>query len=227
MGQLGLLNYLFEVKTMNVGSNAIIYGVVHYDMQQADEVVQHALSKFNTKKNTVFLGEGGDPNNVYPKGSESEYIYEKLKREFPKLVNDSWDGRDFDVTDPDSYVFSAIQRLTGYNQDLVNAGIYAAMVGQGQDPSEVSRLLNKRGSDILKSFSIQDPKNPSNEDIQIMYDLCFPQDTGKPEQEISKITDAFNEVRDKNLIRKVKKYSSLGYQVIACAGESHLDLLQK
>lgn len=211
---------------MNVGSNAIIYGVVHNDMQQADEVIQHALSKFDTKKKTVFLGEGGDPNNVYPRGSESEYIYEKLKREFSNLLNDSWDGKDFDVTDPDSFVFSAIQRLTGYDQDLVNAGIYAAMVGQGQDPIEVSRLLNKRGKDVLRSFGVQDAKNPSNEDIQIMYDLCFPQDTGKPAQQISKITDAFNEVRDKNLIRKVNKYSSLGYQVIACAGESHLDLLQ-
>ena len=50
-------------------------------------------------KNTkiAFLGEGGDDDNVYVKGSESEYIHNKLKDYYPDFINDSWDGKDLNV----------------------------------------------------------------------------------------------------------------------------------
>lgn len=224
MGQLN--DFLFEVRTVRIAPKAILYGIEYNNLQQADEVVDHAAAEFSPDKKTVFVGEGGDANSVYPADSEQEYIYDKLKEIFPELENDSWDGKDFDVTDPNSYVFSAIKQKTGVDAKIVNAGVYAAMVGQGQDPTEVMKLMSPEGKRFLMDFGVQDPTVPSDEDIQLMYDLSFPQDTGKPAQEVSKITDAYNEVRDKNLIRKVKQYASQGYQVIACAGDSHLDLVQ-
>ena len=225
MGQLN--DFLFEVRTMKMGPKAILYGVEHGNTQQAEEVVKHAASQFSPEEKTVFVGEGGDANSKYPEGSEQEYIYNKLKEYFTDLDNDSWDGKDFDVTDPNSYVFSEIKQKTGLDAKIVNAGVYAAMVGQGQDPTEVMKLMSPEGKRFLMDFGVQDPTVPSDEDIQLMYDLSFPQDTGGKPQEVSKITDAYNEVRDKNLIRKVKQYASKGYQVIACAGDSHLDLIKQ
>jgi hypothetical protein len=220
-----LYTLLYEVKTMRMGPTSVVYGTIHGDLNMAEEIVTDALSTLDRNKKTVFMGEGGDANNRYPKDSESAYIYDKLRRAFPNLINDSWDGKDFDVTDPSAYVFSAIAQSTGLDKNTVNAGVYAAMVGQGQDPTEVAKLMSPDGERLLTNLGVQNPRLPYDEDIQLMYDLSFPQDTGGQEQDISKITNAYNKARDFNLVRKVKKYESAGYQVIAVAGESHLDLI--
>ena len=151
-------------------------------------------------------------------------IYFQLKY-FDNIDNDSWDGKDFDVTNPNAYVFKAVQSITGLTKKQTQAAIYAAMVGQDQDPSELTQLLTPEGINWLQMYGIKSPKNPNLQDILLMYNLSFPQDTGQPAQEISKATDAYNKVRDQNLIKKVKEYESKGYKVIAAAGEGHIDLI--
>ena len=83
------------------------------------------------------------------------------------------------------------------------AAVYVIIVGQTRIPEEMIGLLTKEGENWIRSFDIKNPKNLSNEDMDLMYDLCFPQDTNKSETEMSKITDIFNKVRDENLLKKI------------------------
>jgi hypothetical protein len=90
----------------------------------------------------------------------------------------------------------------------------------------MSHLLNDEGIEWIKSFGIKNPKTPDEEDIELMYNLCLPKDTGKPETELSKLTDVFNYIRDKNLVTKIKNYRKKGYRVIATVGEGHIELIK-
>jgi len=219
-----LTDILFEIKKITT-DQSVIFGVKHNDMSGVKKVMDYVRKKFTPSDKVVFVGEGGDVNNKYVPGSEQEAIYLELQKYFDNIDNDSWDGKDFDVTNPNAYVFKAVQSITGLTKKQTQAAIYAAMVGQDQDPSELTQLLTPEGINWLQMYGIKSPKNPNLQDILLMYNLSFPQDTGQPAQEISKATDAYNKVRDQNLIKKVKEYESKGYKVIAAAGEGHIDLI--
>jgi len=216
-----LLDILNEIKKITT-DQSVIFGVKHNNMSDVKKVMDYVRKNFSPSDKVVFVGEGGDINNKYAPGSEQEIIYLELQKYFDNIENDSWDGKDFDVTNPNTYVFKAVQSMTGLTKSQTQATIYAAMVGQDQDPSELTQLLTPEGINWLQMYGIKSPKNPSLQDKLLMYNLSFPQDTGQPAQEISKATDAYNEVRDQNLIKKVKEYESKGYKVIAAAGEGHL-----
>jgi hypothetical protein len=171
------------------------------------------------------MGEGGDSNNVYPGGSEQEYIYKQLGKSFPNMQNDSWDGKEFDVMNPKAEMFSQIGKNTKQPPHIVNAGIFAAMVGQGQEPEELVKIAEPKTIQYLKSNGISDPMNPSDEDVQKMYDLTFPQDKGLPPTELSKTTDSYNKLRQRNLIRKMNIYEKKGYKVVSLAGNTHVEEL--
>ncbi len=171
------------------------------------------------------MGEGGDSNNVYPGGSEQEYIYNQLGKHFKNMQNDSWDGKEFDVMNPQAEMFSQIGKDTNQPPHIVNAGIFAAMVGQGQDPDELAKLADPQTLEYLKSQGIKDPMNPDDEDSEKMYDLTFPQDKGLPPTDLSKTTDSYNKLRQRNLIRKMNIYEKKGYKVISLAGNSHVEEL--
>lgn len=204
---------------------SIIYGLRHNSSTDIKKIIDHIMKNFSPDDKVVFMGEGGDSNNVYPEGSEGEIILPIVQKYFKTVINDSWDGREFDVTNPNAYVFKAIQSSTGLSKQKTLASIYAAMVGQDVDPSEVSRLITPEGLRWLSTFGIKNPMNPDAEDKQLMYDLSFPQDTGQPEQEISLAVTSYNKERDKNLIRKLKKYESQGFKAIALVGRDHIDLI--
>jgi len=167
------------------------------------------------------MGEGGDGNNNYAKGSEQEYVHNELKSHFSNMENDSWDGKEYDVTNPKSEMFGTIAKDTGQEPHIVNAGIFAAMVGQGQEPEELAKLADEKTMNYLKSQGIKDPMNPDDEDSEKMYDLTFPQDKDLPETDLSKVTNSYNKNRQKNLVKKMNEYEKRGYKVISLAGNSH------
>jgi len=171
------------------------------------------------------MGEGGDSNNNYAKGSEQEYVHNELKSHFSNMENDSWDGKKYDVTNPKSEMFGTIAKDTGQEPHIVNAGIFAAMVGQGQEPEELAKLADEKTINYLKSQGIKDPMNPDDEDSEKMYDLTFPQDKDLPETDLSKVTNSYNKNRQKNLVKKMNEYEKRGYKVISLAGNSHAEEL--
>jgi hypothetical protein len=171
------------------------------------------------------MGEGGDANGKYAKGSEQEYAHNQLNSYFKNMNNDSWDGKEYDVTNPTAQMFSDIQSDTKLDNHVVNAGIFAAMVGQGQEPEELAKLADKKTIDYLKSKGVKDPMNPDDEDSETMYKLTFPQDYDMPETDLSKVTSSYNKGRQKNLVRKMNDYEKKGYKVISLAGNTHAEEL--
>ena len=213
------------MKILKIG-NSLIFGIEHYNMNDVKKVFNYVKKSYKPEDKVVFMGEGGDDNNVYEKGGEQEVIKNKLENYFTNFINDSWDGKETNVLNPNSNLFKEISSRTGLSRDKTMAAVYVIIVGQTRLPKEMIGLLTKEGENWIRSFDIKNPKNPSNEDIDLMYDLCFPQDTNKPETEMSKITDIFNKVRDENLLKKIKNYHKNGYTVIATVGEGHIDLLK-
>ena len=219
-----LLDILKEVHTptLKTGKGSIIYGVMHGNLSSAQKIVDDIIKKYPPDTKLVFMGEGGDSNNTYVAGSENEYVFNKLKSHYNNLTNYSWDGKDFDVTNPSAPMFATIKSITGLNKALVLAGVYAAMVGQDQNPSEVSKLLTSQGIEWLQSFGVKNPENPDHKDKQLMYDLSFPQDTGGQVQGVSAVVDAYNKARQMNIIKKLREWEGKGYKVVVLAGRDHL-----
>ena len=213
------------MKILKIG-NSLIFGIEHYNMNDVKKVFNYVKKSYKPEDKVVFMGEGGDDNNVYEKGGEQEVIKNKLENYFTNFINDSWDGKETNVLNPNSNLFKEISSRTGLSRDKTMAAVYVIIAGQTRIPKEMIGLLTKEGENWIRSFDIKNPKNPSNEDMDLMYDLCFPQDTNKPETEMSKITDIFNKVRDENLLKKIKNYHKNGYTVIATVGEGHIDLLK-
>jgi len=214
-----------DLTTISTKNGSTLYGVEHDNIDAAKDIVNDVKSKYPPDTKVVFMGEGGDSNNIYPKGSEQEYVHNELKSHFKDMKNDSWDGKEFDVTNPQSEVFQTIEKDTGYEPHIVNAGIFAAMVGQGQEPDELAKLADPKTIEYLKSQGIKDPMNPDDEDSEKMYDLTFPQDKNLPETDLSKVTNSYNKNRQRNLIRKMNIYEKKGYKVISLAGNGHAEEL--
>ena len=214
-----------ELSTMQTKNGSTLFGVVHDDIKGAKDIIKQVKDTYSPNDKILFMGEGGDSNNVYPGGSEQEYIYKQLGKSFPNMQNDSWDGKEFDVMNPKAEMFSQIGKNTKQPPHIVNAGIFAAMVGQGQEPEELVKIAEPKTIQYLKSNGISDPMNPSDEDVQKMYDLTFPQDKGLPPTELSKTTDSYNKLRQRNLIRKMNIYEKKGYKVVSLAGNTHVEEL--
>ena len=206
--------------------NSFIFGVQHYNMGDVKKVLNYVKHNFKPDDKIVFMGEGGDDNNRYAEGSEQEAIKNDLETYFTNFINDSWDGADLNVMNSRSILFKEMQSESGLSANKIMAAIYVIIVGQTAYPQEMVHLLNNEGIEWIKSFGVKNPKEPDEEDIELMYNLCFPQDTGKPETELSKLSDIFNHIRDKNLVKKIKNYRKQGYRVIATAGEGHIDLIK-
>lgn len=213
------------MKILKIG-DSLIFGVQHYNMDDVEKVLNYVKKNFKPNDKIVFMGEGGDDDNIYEKGGEQEAIKNELETYFTNFINDSWDGKETNVTNPKSLLFKEMQSETSLSPNKIMAAIYVIIVGQTGYPQEMSHLLNDEGIEWIKSFGIKNPKTPDEEDIELMYDLCFPQDTGKPQTELSKLTDVFNYIRDKNLITKIKNYRKKGYRVIATVGEGHIELIK-
>jgi hypothetical protein len=213
------------MRILKIGKS-LIFGVEHYNMDDVSRVLNYVKKNFKPEDKIIFMGEGGDDNNVYEAGGEQEAIKNGLEAYFNNFINDSWDGKETNVLNSNSFLYKEMESKSGLSHNKTMAAVYVIIVGQSNNSQEMSGLLTSEGIEWIKTFGVENPEEPTEEDINIMYDLCFPQDSGKPVTEMTKITNIFNEVRDKNLLMKIKSYHSKGYKVIATAGEGHIDLIK-
>jgi hypothetical protein len=233
-----LAGILKEVQQLSIGSS-IIFGVEHHSEADAKQVVDYVKKNFSPNDKVVFMGEGGDDNSKYVGGSEQEMIFNELNAYFDKLVNDSWDGADLNVMNDSSALYKIQKEKTGLSQSKILAANWASMVGQnilqGQSISDFppEDYLSPEGTNFLKAAAQEanlplsdNLYNPTDEDYDTLYRLCFPEDNGDKYTKVAAVADAFNEARDENLLSKLKKYESKGYKVIATAGEGHIDLIR-
>ncbi len=220
------------MKTIQTKKGSTIFGVEHDNINGAKQVVDDVKKMYSKDDKIVFMGEGGDENNNYVEGSEQEYIHNELKKHFPNIENDSWDGADTDVHNDQSYLYKEQKKRTGLSHEQVMAGNWANMVGQGEglDTMNPADYLTDEGMDFLQQSAkdagfppIKSFEKPTKRDIHTLYRLNYPQDNGDKKTKVGILADTFNNIRDENLIRKMKKYEDKGYKVVSTAGYSHLD----
>ena len=229
-------NKLGSIQTKN---GSTFFGVEHYNIKGAKDIVDDVKRLYPKDTKIAFLGEGGDDNNIYVKGSEQEYIHNELKKYFPNFINDSWDGKDLNVMNDQSYLYKEQVRKTGFPLNIIKAGNWASMVGQNfqqkqsLDDFKPNDYLDEKGIEFLKNSAKKanlplsnNLYKPTDKDYDTLYRLCFPADYNDVYTDVAKITDTFNEIRDKNLIRKAKELESKGYKVIAPIGAGHIDLIK-
>jgi hypothetical protein len=222
------------MKILKIG-NSLVLGVVHYDMGDVKVVVNYVKKYFEPNERIVFMGEGGDDNNNYVKGSEQEIIYKELNSYFKNLINDSWDGADLNVMNDQSTLYKLQKEKTGLSHNQILASNWASMVGQNKslDDFNPQHYLNSEGIEFLKREANEadlplsdDLNNPTDEDFNTLYRLSFPNDHGDKHTKVGKVADVFNEIRDHNLLNKLNQYQNKGYKVIATVGEGHIDLIK-
>ncbi len=221
--------------TIQTKKGSTIFGVEHDNIEGAKQVVDDVKNLYPKDTKIVFLGEGGDENNVYVPGSEQEYIHNELKKHYPNFTNDSWDGEELDVHNDQSMLYKYQKKKTGLPHDIVMAGNWANMVGQGEglDTMNPSDYLSDNGRNFLQQSAkeagfppIKSFDKPSKKDIHTLYRLAYPQDNGDKKTKVGELSDTFNDARDENLIRKMKKYEDKGYKVVSAAGYGHIDLIK-
>ena len=238
LAKSNLRESLYEVQQLPI-NNSIIFGVKHHSKSDAQAVVNYVKKHFSPEDKVVFMGEGGDDSSKYVAGSEQEMIYDELSSYFDNLVNDSWDGADLNVMNDQSTLYKMQKEKTGLSHNQILAANWASMVGQnilqGQSVADFAPedYLSPEGIKFLKTSAQEaglplsdNLYEPTEEDYDTLYRLSFPEDHGDKYTKVSKAADAFNQVRDENLLRKLKQYESRGYKVIATAGEGHIDLIK-
>lgn len=225
-------NQLANIQTKN---GSTFFGIEHYNLKGAQEVVDDVKNIYPQDSKIAFLGEGGDDDNVYVKGSEQEYIHNKLKEYYPNFVNDSWDGKDLNVMNDQSLLYKEQMKRTGLPLNIVKAGNWASMVGQNKNTNDFASVdyLDETGKQYLQKSAkeagfppIQNFEKPKKKDYDILYRLSFPADYNDKKTSVGELADTFNDIRDENLIRKTKELESKGYKVIAPVGDGHIDLLK-
>lgn len=222
-----------ELKHIRTKNGSTILGVEHDNIEGAKQVVDDVKNLYPKDTKIVFMGEGGDSDGNYVKGSEQEFIHNQLKKHYPNFTNESWDGDEMDVYNDQSDLYKYQKKKTGLPHNIVLAGNWANMVGQG-DNMAAEDYLDEGGKEFLQNAAkeaglppIKSFDNPTKRDKDTLYRLSFPQDNGDKETKVNDIQVAFNDARGENLIRKMKKYESQGYKVVSTAGNSHIDLIKK
>jgi len=132
-------------------------------------------------------------------------------------------------------VFLYQEKKTGLPHEIVMAGNWANMVGQGEglDTMNPADYLTDKGRQFLQDAAkeagfppIKSFDKPTKRDIHTLYRLAYPQDNGDKKTKVGELSDTFNDARDESLLRKMKKYEDRGYKVVSAAGYSHVDMIK-
>jgi hypothetical protein len=225
-----------DIQTTNIGVGKV-YGTIHRNTKMIDDIIDHVKSTIpkDRWKNIVFVGEGGaiNDNGELEFHDEMDYAVPKFK-EIGASV-DTFDGDELDVHKPDSKLYKKQIEKTGLNQSQVNAGNWASMIGQGEgtDTMKPTTFLDDSGKQFLQDAAkeagfptIENWDEPTDQDIDTLYRLSFPDDNGDTPTKINDIQVAFNEIRDENLIEKTKQLESQGKIPVTIAGEGHIELIK-
>jgi len=227
-----------EIKSIEFGDGAQIFGVEHGDTKMVDDIVNKVKSTIPKEKwkDIVFLGEGGasDENGEMQFNDEVVHAADEFKKMGATI--DSFDGDDMDVHNDQSNLYKMQKEKTGLSDTQIKAGNWASMIGQGEGTDTMSPddYLDDDGKQFLQDAAeeaglpqIENWENPTDEDKDTLYRLSFPTDNGDKETKVNDIQVAFNEARDENLLDKTKKLKAQGKIPITIAGEGHIDLLNK
>ena len=226
-----------EIKTIEFDGGGMVYGTQHTNTAMVDDIIDDIKSKIPQEKwkDIVFVGEGGATNKETGElefNDEMDYAVPKFK-ELGAGV-DTFDGDDLDVHKPESKLYKKQIEKTGLNQSQVNAGNWASMIGQGEgtDTMKPTTFLDEGGKQFLQDAAkeagfpeIENWDEPTEQDVDTLYRLSFPNDNGDKETKINDIQVAFNEIRDENIIEKNKELTAQGKIPITIAGEGHVDLV--
>jgi hypothetical protein len=206
-------------------NGSVISGALHMDKEHPENlkyVKEHVIPDLvaaadkarKSGKKVIFLAEGAKGGL---EGTEQSTIAKALKS---KAEQDTWDDasvtpfrwdekKQKDVFSPDSPVMKDISERVG-DPDVAAAGVYAMLAGQGSEldvPASVKSKLKRMGID------------PDDQDA--MYRASFPQDFGDDENDISRVTDEYNQARQRNMVRKIRKIESEGGIALVAPGASH------
>jgi len=227
-----------NIQTMEMEGGGFVYGTQHGNTAMVDDILDDVKSKIPKERwgDIVFVGEGGatGENGEVEFNDEMDYAAPKFK-ELGAGV-DTWDGDDMDVHNDQSKLYQKQKEKTGFNDSQVKAGNWASMIGQGEgtDTMSPNDFLDDDGKQFLNDAAkeagfpeIENWDNPTEQDIDTLYRLSFPEDNGDKPTKINDIQVAFNEIRDENLIEKNKELTAKGKIPITIAGESHVDLVDK
>ena len=222
-----------EMGTIQTKKGSTIFGVEHDNIEGAKQVIDDVKNTYPKDTKIVFMGEGGDSAGNYVEGSEQEFIHNELKNHYPNFTNESWDGDEMDVYNDQSELYTYQEKKTGLPHNVVLAGNWASMVGQGDD-MDAEDYLDDEGKQFLQDAAkeaglppIKSFDKPTKRDRNTLYRLSFPEDNGDKPTKVNDVQVAFNDARDENLVRKMKKWEDKGYKVVSTAGYSHIDLLKK
>lgn len=226
-----------DIQTADIGGGKI-YGTIHGNTKMVDDIVDHVKSTIpqDKWKDVVFVGEGGATNN------KGELVFhDEMKYAVPKFLEmgagiDTFDGDELDVHKPKSLLYKNQMKKTGLPHNIIKAGNWASMIGQGEgtDTMSPSIYLDDEGKQFLQNSAkeagfppISDFDNPSKKDKKILYRLSFPEDYNDTETKVNDIQVAFNQIRDENIINKSNELEKNGKIPIVVAGEGHVELVRK
>jgi hypothetical protein len=225
-----------EIKTLEFDGGGFLFGTQHDNNKMADDIINQVKATIPKEKwkDIVFVGEGGTTgkDGEIEFNQEMDYAAPKFKEMGASI--DTWDGDDLDVHKPESNLYKSQEQQTGLSQSKIKAGNWASMIGQGEgtDSMSQSKFLDDEGKEFLQSAAeeagfppIENWDDPTEQDIDTLYRLSFPEDEGDVETKVNDVQVAFNKARDLNLIKKQKELSSQGKIPIVMAGESHADLV--
>jgi hypothetical protein len=226
-----------DIQTIEMEGGGMVFGTQHRNTKMVDDIIDNIKSTIPQEKwkDIVFVGEGGVTNK-----DTGELVFnDEMDYAVPKFQEigagvDTFDGDELDVHKPDSKLYKKQIEKTGLNQSQVNAGNWASMIGQGEgtDTMKTTTFLDDSGkqflNDAAKEAGFPEIKNwdePTEQDIDTLYRLSFPEDNGDKETKINDIQVAFNEIRDENILEKTKELQAKGKIPITIAGEGHIDLV--
>jgi hypothetical protein len=227
-----------NIQTMEMEGGGFVYGTQHGNTAMVDDILDDVKSKIPKErwKDVVFVGEGGATGDSGELEFNDEMDYAAPKFKEMGAGVDTWDGDDMDVHNDQSKLYQKQKEKTGFNDSQVKAGNWASMIGQGEgtDTMSPNDFLDDEGKQFLQDAAkeagfppIENWDEPTDQDIDTLYRLSFPEDNGDKPTKINDIQVAFNDIRDENLIEKNKELTAQGKIPITIAGESHVDLVDK
>jgi hypothetical protein len=227
-----------DIQTMEMEGGGFMYGTKHGNTAMVDDILDDVKSKIPKERwgDVVFVGEGGATGDSGEVEFNDEMDYAAPKFKEMGAGVDTWDGDDMDVHNDQSKLYQKQKEKTGFNDSQVKAGNWASMIGQGEgtDTMSPNDFLDDEGKQFLQDAakeagfpSIENWDEPTEQDIDTLYRLSFPEDNGDTPTKINDIQVAFNDARDEHLIEKNKELTAQGKIPITIAGESHVDLVDK
>ena len=227
-----------NIQTMEMEGGGFVYGTKHGNTAMVDDILDDVKSKIPKERwgDVVFVGEGGATGDSGELEFNDEMDYAAPKFKEMGAGVDTWDGDEMDVHNDQSKLYQKQKEKTGFNDSQVKAGNWASMIGQGEgtDTMSPNDFLDDEGKGFLQDAakeagfpSIENWDEPTEQDIDTLYRLSFPEDNDDTPTKINDIQVAFNDARDEHLIEKNKELTAQGKIPITIAGESHVDLVDK